>query len=145
MPVIGEIVRDLPIFKEVHSILEFGSDDGETYRIVHPDFYYGVDRDPKWFGNKVSAFVSHVDIREWWSGDVLYDLVICDAHGAVDDPTIREVTESQVALAQNHVKPGGLIVVDDCWLVEIGRTALKELGQPTQIAVERPGFWIWQR
>jgi hypothetical protein len=27
--------------------------------------------------------------------------------------------------------------------VEIGRTALKILRQPTHISMERPGFWIW--
>ncbi len=145
MPAIGDIVKDLSIFKDVHSILEFGSNDGDTYKIVKPTFYLGIDWKPKWMGEEPHARVVHVDLRDWWETTRKFDLVICDAHGAADDPQMKQMTYVQLDHARYCVSPGGLIAFDDCWLTEVARPALKELGQPIEIAVERPGFWIWRR
>lgn len=145
MTTVGSTVKSEPLLSGVQSILEFGSADGATYRTCQPAIYHGVDIEPQWMPLPTPHLhVDRCDVRQWGGQGHKFDLVICDAHGGVESPDTEEITAIQVRHAMRSIKPNGFIAVDDTWLVEIGRTALKILGQPTHIAVERPGFWIWR-
>jgi hypothetical protein len=125
----------------VKSIIEFGVNTGDTFKILRPDRYVGIDIAPKWLGEETARVIT-ADVRTWESKETeLFDLAICDAHGAVDSPDIEIITLAQIVWAKRLATK---IAVDDCWVNGIATTALGQLGAPDEISLERDGFWIWR-
>ena len=140
---VGQSIKDYPLFQGVQSILEFGSADGNTYKVVQPERYLGIDIEPTWMGDG-KAVVEKIDLYYWRPTGEKFDLVICDAHKAADDPDLQNITLMQGVVATLCAKKRGLIVVDDCWYQEVADGAIRALGEPNYKHPVRTGLWIWR-
>jgi hypothetical protein len=126
------------------SIMEFGSGEGVTHKVLHPKRYFGVDIAPRWLphaGEVIERDVFSLRPSELPPGP--WDLVYCDAHDGVDSPILYEITEQQVKLAL--AVSSRLIGVDDCWVPKIARAAVDFLGEPIRRYEMPTNSWIWER